>query len=488
MKRILAIIGLIFLGLFLVISIRTLLFTSEKPDITAVEPAKIDEESAITRLSRAIHFKTISYERPEDFDYEEFLKFHRYLENAFPLTHQSLKRHVINKHSLLYEWKGSDASLQPAVYLAHIDVVPVEPGTEKEWSYDAFSGDIAEGFIWGRGTMDVKCVITALLETSEYLLQEGYRPKRTIYFALGHDEEVSGKNGAGKIAEYMKTNGIRPAFTLDEGMMILDERLSPTKKQLAIIGLTEKGFVTLKFSVESEGGHSSMPPMGTTLGILTSAISRLEKNQMPASLKGVAGQTFDTIGPDLPFIQKVIFANRWLTNSLVLSQLEKSNGTNAMIRTTTAPTVISGGVKDNVLPTKAHALVNFRILPGDTVDDVLAHANKVVADPRVTIEIHGDTASNPAPVSSTESEGYAAIIKTINEIFPGVSITPGLVVGGTDSKNYIGVVENSYRFLPVIYSPEDPKRLHGTNERVAIDSYLKMVQFYIQLMKNVSGG
>ena len=231
-----------------------------------------------------------------------------------------------------------------------------------------------------------------------------------------------------------------------------------------------------------------MPPMGTTLGILTSAISRLEKNQMPASLKGVAGQTFDTIGPDLPFIQKVIFANRWLTNSLVLSQLEKSNGTNAMIRTTTAPTVISGGVKDNVLPTKAHALVNFRILPGDTVDDVLAHANKVVADPRVTIEIHGDTASNPAPVSSTESEGYAAIIKTINEIFPGVSITPGLVVGGTDSKNYIGVVENSYRFLPVIYSPEDPKRLHGTNERVAIDSYLKMVQFYIQLMKNVSGG
>lgn len=488
MKKILAIIGLIFVGLFLVITIKTLLFTSEKPEIRAVAPAKVDQDSAVKRLSQSIRFKTISHDHPENFDYNEFLKFHRYLENAFPLTHQTLKRHVINKHSLLYEWTGSDESLQPAVYLAHIDVVPVEPGTEKEWSYDAFSGEVAEGFIWGRGTMDVKCVLTALLETSEHLVKEGFQPKRTIYFAFGHDEEVSGKYGAGKIAEYMKANGIRPAFTLDEGMMILDERLSPTKKRLAVIGLTEKGFVTLKFSVESEGGHSSMPPLETTLGILTSAISRLENNQMPASLKGVAGQLFDTIGPDMPFIQKVIFANRWLTEGLVLGQLEKSNGTNAMIRTTTAPTVIRGGVQDNVLPTKAHALVNFRILPGDTVDDVLAHAIKTVADPRVTVEIYGETASNPAPVSSMDSKGYAAITKTIYEVFPGVSITPGLVLGGTDSKNYIGVVDNSYRYVPVVYSPEDTKRLHGTNERIAVDAYVKMIQFYIRLMENVSGG
>ncbi len=487
MKKILAIIGLIFVGLLLVITVNTLLFTSDKAVVEAAVPAKIDQDSAIKRLSRAIQFKTISHNDPEDFDYNEFLKFHDYLEKAFPITHQNLKRYVINKHSLLYEWKGSDESLQPAVYLAHIDVVPVEPGTEKEWSYEAFSGEVAEGYIWGRGTMDVKSVLTALLETSEFLVKEGFKPKRTICFAFGHDEEVSGKHGAGKIAEYLKTNGIRPAFTLDEGMMILDERLSPTKKPLAVIGLTEKGFVTLKFSVESEGGHSSMPPLETTLGILTDAVSRLEKNQMPASLKGVAGQLFDTIGPDMPFIQKVIFANRWLTEGLVLSQLEKSNGTNAMIRTTTAPTVIRGGVQDNVLPTKAYALVNFRILPGDTVKDVLAHAIKVVEDPRVTIEIHGETASNPAPVSSMDSKGYAAITKTINEMFPGVSITPGLVVGGTDSKNYIGVVDNSYRYLPVVYGPEDTKRLHGTNERIAVDAYIKMIQFYIRLMKNASG-
>ncbi|MCG8688716.1 MAG: M20/M25/M40 family metallo-hydrolase, partial [Desulfobacterales bacterium] len=209
------------------------------------------------------------------------------------------------------------------------------------------------------------------------------------------------------------------------------------------------------------------------------------QNQMPASLSGAVGLLFDTIGPDLPFVQKALFANQWLFKGLIIGQLSKKNTTNAMIRTTTAPTIMSGGVKENVLPSKAHALVNFRILPGDTVSDVVTHAKNVIDDPNVQITIHGRVSREASPISSTDSFGHSVIKKTIYQIFPGTSVTPGLVTGGTDSKHYASIADDCYRFIPVIFDPSTPQRIHGTDERIDIKGYVKSIQYYIQLMQNV---
>ncbi|MCG8684554.1 MAG: M20/M25/M40 family metallo-hydrolase, partial [Desulfobacterales bacterium] len=385
MKKLILFILCIPVVLIIIVLINTFLFTSNQDKVPAVTPVKVEQDVVVGNLSQAIQHRTLSTQDSSKFNPEPFLKFNAFLEQTYPLMHQKLEREVVNGYSLLYKWAGSDESLKPVMFLAHIDVVPVEPGTQKDWKYDAFSGQIADGFVWGRGALDMKSTLMGLMEATESLIQTGFRPKRTIYFAFGHDEEIGGSEGAARIAALFKARGIRLAFTLDEGMAILNEALSPAKKQLAVIGLAEKGYVTLKISVETKGGHSSMPPNQTSLGILSKAVSQLEQNQMPASLSGAVGLLFDTIGPDLPFVQKALFANQWLFKGLIIGQLSKKNTTNAMIRTTTAPTIMTGGVKENVLPSKAHALVNFRILPGDTVSDVVTHAKNVIDDPNVQI-------------------------------------------------------------------------------------------------------
>ncbi len=471
--------------LIIIVLINTFLFTSNQDKVPAVTPVKVEQDVVVGKLSQAIQHRTLSTQDSSKFNPEPFLKFNAFLEQTYPLIHQKLEREVVNGYSLLYKWAGSDESLKPVMFLAHIDVVPVEPGTQKDWKYDAFSGQIADGFVWGRGALDMKSTLMGLMEATENLIQTGFRPKRTIYFAFGHDEEIGGSDGAARIAALFKARGIRLAFTLDEGMAILNEALSPAKKQLAVIGLAEKGYVTLKISVETKGGHSSMPPNQTSLGILSKAVSQLEQNQMPASLSGAVGLLFDTIGPDLPFVQKALFANQWLFKGLIIGQLSKKNTTNAMIRTTTAPTIMSGGVKENVLPSKAHALVNFRILPGDTVSDVVTHAKNVIDDPNVQITIHGRVSREASPISSTDSFGHSVIKKTVYQIFPVTSVTPGLVTGGTDSKHYASIADDCYRFIPVIFDPSTPRRIHGTDERIDIKGYVKSIQYYIQLMQNV---
>jgi carboxypeptidase PM20D1 len=383
-KILLAILGEVLI-LVAVIVIKTLTFKSNQPSIAAVDTIKVDENAVTARLSQALKIQTLSHQDAAKFKPEPFLEFHLMLEKSFPAVHQTLSLQLINEYSLLYKWGGSEPALKPVVLIAHMDVVPVEPGTEKNWKHGAFSGDIADSYIWGRGTVDMKGILMGLMEATEALVKSGFKPKRTLYLAFGHDEELGGPEGAGKIVEHLKQQGIQIAFTLDEAMMILNEKLSPTKHHLAVIGLAEKGSVTLELTAKGKGGHSSMPPAKTTVGNLSRAVVALEDNQMSASLSGAAGQLFDTIARDMPFVQKMMFANLWLFEGLVLDQLGKNNTTSAMVRTTTAPTIIKGGVKSNVLPSQAQALVNFRILPGNTVEDVVEHAKSTINDPSVEI-------------------------------------------------------------------------------------------------------
>ncbi|MDF2365692.1 M20 family peptidase [Sneathiella sp.] len=482
------------IGLFIVIVIILLIgvmafntFTNT-PDtlvVEVVEMPAIDIDAVTMRLSEAVRIKTISTGVDDPPASAEFDRLHLLITSSFPLVHENLKREVIGGHSLLYTWEGSDPSLPPALLMGHMDVVPVEPGTEGGWEEDAFSGAIKDGAIWGRGTLDDKLSVFAILEAAELQLTAGFAPKRTLYFAFGHDEEIGGENGARKIAALLEERGIRLAFTLDEGMVIVQGIMPGVEEPIAFIALAEKGYLTLKLTATTEGGHSSIPPRTTAIGKIARAVSRLEENRFPAALKSPASDMFDALVPHMGLPLKAIISNRWLLDPLLVSELGKGGATNAMVRTTTAVTITEGGTKDNVLPSTATATINFRLLPGTSIEDVVAHVTDVIDDPDIDITVkQGNEASR---VSNKDAEGYRLIEKTIQETLPDVLVSPGLMLAGSDSKHYEAIAENSYRFLPMRFGPEDIARVHGTNERIFIENYVEIIQFYRRLMENTGG-
>ncbi|MCF6247552.1 MAG: M20/M25/M40 family metallo-hydrolase [Desulfobacula sp.] len=446
----------------------------------------MDIQNAIRRLSDSIKLKTVSNQIYSTIETKPFLDFQIFLETSFPGIHENLEKKVINSYSLLYKWPGKNSESEPIAFLAHYDVVPVEPGTKKDWLFKPFSGEIADGFVWGRGTLDMKGALMAIMEAVEKLLNDNFSPERTIYLAFGHDEEIGGTHGALHISNYLKKQGIRFSYTLDEGMAIIKKEISPSQSPLGIIGVAEKGYVSLKLETKSQGGHSAIPPFKTAIGALCKAMNRLEKNQMPARLTSPISDFFKAIGPRLPIQRKLLFANKWIFKHLILYLLGKSDNTNAMIRTTAAPTMMQAGIKENVLPCYANLLINFRILPGDSIKKVIKHVKKTITNDSINIQICKDIVSEPSPISSSKSKGFLNIQKTIRRIFPDTLVAPGLVSGTTDSRHYSKISDNCYRFTPFVFGPDDTRRIHGTNERISIDNYVHGIQYYIQLIKNSS--
>ena len=477
----------LFVILFAVLLIRTLLFTTRQLKITKTVPEEIDSESAFKRLSESIKLQTVSSQNNLKNKSEAFNNFHDLLEKVYPAIHQKLEKTIINKLSLLYKWPGKNSNLDPIALLAHIDVVPVEPGTEQEWQYKPFSGEIADGFIWGRGALDMKGTLMAIMEAVEKLVTKDFIPERTIYLAFGHDEEIGGDQGAGQIAAFLKNQIVHLSYTLDEGMVILNKELSPCNQHLGVIGIAEKGYVTLKLTAMGEKGHASSPSFNTTIGTLCKAVTRLEKRQMPARLTGAVSSFFLHSASAMTFGKKLLFTNQWLFKPLILFFLKKSETTNALIRTTTAPTMIQSGIKENVLPGKAEVFINFRILPGDTIEKVVEHIKTTINNNTVTVEVTKGLVAESSPVSSTRSNGFQNIQKAIYQVFPDTLVAPGLFFATTDSRHYTKISDNCYRFAPFVYGLEDRARVHGTNERVSKEGYINAIHYYIQFIKNCGG-
>ncbi|NRB39974.1 MAG: M20/M25/M40 family metallo-hydrolase [Pseudomonadales bacterium] len=490
MKKLYIAIVILFVVLVTVIIINTVSYQSRQMIVAPVAPVAtiaVDANKAAQRLALAIQLPTISNQQVDVFNAKALLQLHGLIERQFPLVAAQLERRVINNYSLLYQWPGANPDLKPVTFLAHMDVVPAEVESLTLWSYAPFSGTLAEGFIWGRGAMDDKSSMYALLEAVEHLLAQSFVPQRTLYLAFGHDEEVGGAQGAAKIAEYMQEKSIHSLFTLDEGMVIVDAQLSPAKQATAIVGIAEKGYVSVSLTAKAQGGHSSIPDKISAIGLLAEAILALEENQMPASLDGPSGKMFEFIGPEMTGVQKMVFANRWLFNQVILSSLLAKKSTAALIRTTTAVTLLQAGVKENVLPSQATAVVNFRILPGNDAQQVLAHVSKVIDNDNVSISFTKNSVKKPASlVSASDTPEFLMLEKTVKQIFPNTLFTPGLVLGGTDSRHYETVADNNYRFLPYQVSNEDLARVHGVDERLSIKAYGQMIQFYRQLMLNVA--
>lgn len=487
LRILLGIAGLIVI-LLVVVAVNTLRFGP--PPLLEILSAKdiaIDRDVAANRLAEAIRFRTVSYGLDTPVPEKAFRGLHDFIYRKFPMVHETLKREIVNDYSLLYTWEGTDPTLNPILLNAHMDVVPVEPGIEGEWTHPPFSGAVADGYVWGRGAMDMKVSLMGILEAVEYLLDQGFKPERTVYLAFGHDEEIGGRKGAAKIAELLATRGVRLDFSLDEGLVVTHGIIPGVAKPAALIGVAEKGYLTLELTARGEGGHSSRPPRNTAIGALARAIHRLETNQMPAALKSPMSELFDYLAPEMPFYMRALVANRWLFEPVLLARLARKPVTNATIRTTTAPTMISGGIKENVLPNKATALVNFRLLPGDTIDTVNEHVRAMIDDPHVTVR-HVGVSRESSPVSDVGSESFAAVAMTVRQVFPDAVVAPGLVIGGTDSKHYLKIADNSYRFVPMRLTSDDPKRIHGINERIAVDNYAEIIRFYVQLLRNSVGG
>ena len=463
----------------------TIRFHSKQIEISSSLHFDVDEKSAVESLSKAVRFRTVSYQDKEKFNPNTFHDFHQFLRDTFPNVHNTLKLEPINNYSLLFEWPGLDSSLDPILLMAHQDVVPVEPETAEMWTNEAFKGSVKDGYIWGRGSLDDKGCLIAVMHAVEHLIKINFHPKRTILLAFGHDEEIGGQEGAAIIANHLKKQGIHLSFVIDEGMFMIDEEVSPVKTKTALIGLSEKGYITLKIQAEAKSGHSSMPHNNTAIGSLAHAIRKIERHPMPARLSGPALKMFEFLGPEMPFVQKILFANLWLFKGLIKSQLVKVNTTNALVRTTCVPTIIKGGEKENVVPSLAYLLLNFRILPGDTIATVVEHVKKTINDSAITVTIHkGAFDTDPSPLSNINSFGFNTIRRTTKEIFEDTIVAPGLVFGATDSRHFAGICDNIFRFVPYNLGKNDTDRIHGIDERIAIGDYLNMIQFYAKLIKN----
>lgn len=484
MRRALAFIGASLLLLLALLVVRAVLFRPRAMTAGPASAPEVDVQSAALHLSQVLRFETISHENPEGNDPAAFSLLHAYLRAAYPKIHGELELEVVGGSSLFYRWTGTEPDLPPLVLMAHQDVVPIEPGTEGEWSYRPFGGEIADGFLWGRGAMDDKGSLIGILEAVETLLGRGFRPKRTVYLAFGHDEEVGGEAGAAKIAELLKSRGVEPHMVLDEGGAIADGFLPGLERPIATVGIAEKGAASVEIAVKVEGGHSSVPPRQTAIGILNRAVVSLEENPLPGGIQGPFRDMLLAVGPEMPFARRLVLANLWLFGPLVERQLSKLPAADSMMRTSTAVTIIDGGVKSNVLPSSATAIVNFRIAPGDTVESVLDHVRRVIADPRVTV-VAAREAREPSPVSPTDTDAYRLVERTIQEMFPQAIIAPYLLPGGTDSRHFTSLTPNVYRFGAIRVSTEDLRRAHGTDERISVDGLAEVVAFYMKLLQNV---
>ncbi len=484
MKRFVGYACVAVLGLFCVLAVRAAMFGAESVQCEEAPPLAIDPEQLAERLAALIRIPAISYQGGVDLDEAAFAAFHDQLEASYPLTHATLELESVSSWSLLYTWRGSDTSLAPILLAAHMDVVPVEPGTESDWDHPAFSGAIAEGAIWGRGSLDDKINLAAQIEAVERMIADGFTPRRTVYLAFGHDEELGGDSGARMISNLLRERGVGLALVIDEGGSVLRDMLPGFDAPLAIVGISEKGYASAELVVEVSGGHSSAPPFEGAIGILARAIDRIERNQLEPRLDGVMRSFFeDGIGPSTSFGPRLVLANLWLFGPILERTLASFPLTATMVHTTTAPTIFNAGTKDNVLPSRARAVVNFRLLPGDTTSSVLQHVVETVDDERVRVSLL-EKQRDPSAISRTDTAGWNTLVRTINEVVPGSVVAPYLVPGGTDARHYSQLSDSVYRFAPFGFDPDSATMVHGTNEHIPIEEYGRGVRFYRRLIQN----
>lgn len=462
-----------------------------RPKKTESEPLPkedIDVQRYRDNLSKAIQFKTISNRDSEAVDWVEFEKFHKFLDEAYPRIAKNLEKEIIPPANLLYRWKGTKADLKPIALLAHQDVVPVSAGTEEDWVHDAFSGYDDGEFVWGRGSVDMKNHLIAVMESVEALLEDGFVPERDVYLLFGDNEEVvaNSDNGARDLMLTLKNRGITLDSVIDEGGAMIPINVPGVldNKYLAGVGVAEKGYSDIEIVVNAKGGHSSQPPVHNALGEIADIIKALEKNQFKAALNENMKNLFDAIGRECSYPVRLITCNMPLLHPAIIELSKHIPFLACLTRTTTAVTMAQGSPAANVLPQRAAITVNFRAMPGTTKQDLVDHIQSACKNKN--IEINVLNSKEASKFSSTDSRAYNIIRDVTKAIQPGAIVAPYLVMGGTDAYNYEPICDNIYRYAPFELTTELLRCTHGTNERLPIDLMENALIFFKNYIRRAS--
>lgn len=448
---------------------------------------RVDLERYSKNLSDAIKIKTISNVDESKVDWAAFDELHALFEERYPLIHKTLKKEVVGKASLLYTWEGKNPDLDPIALLGHQDVVPVSAGTEQDWEHEPFSGDVADGYIWGRGAVDMKNHVVGVLEAVETLLEDGFVPERTVLLCFGHNEEVvaSPDNGAKKISDLLESRGVRLDSVLDEGGAILPIKVPGIiDKNLAGIGIAEKGYCDYRISLTAKGGHSSTPPNHTALGKMADVIKDIENNQFKSEITSIVDGLLDKVGRNTSFLARNVLCNAKYLKPVLKVVMSNIPQAASFVRTTTAVTMAEGSPQANVLPQKASVAVNFRVMPGQTIADVKTHLQKVIKNKNVEIELIGG--QEPSNISPTDSRAFKAIEEICFRMNNKNVAAPYLVMGGTDARNYQNICDNVYRYSPFMLDPKLLGTMHGTNERIEIASFEDGLAFFKRYIKTLA--
>jgi len=477
-----------FVVLVAVVLFRT--FTYKPPaevDLATVKvapPVVVDVDAAAGRLSQAVQIQTVSHQDPAEDQPAEWDRLHALLQSAYPAAHAAMRREVVGTKSLIYTWPGSDPSLAPVILMAHQDVVPVTPGTEKDWKQPPFSGAIADGAVWGRGSIDDKGSLITLFEGIEALAKQGFHPRRTVIVVSTEDEEVRG-SGARAAAAALQARGVKAEFVVDEGLAVITNN-PVTGGRLALIGTAEKGYATLKVTARAPGGHSSAPPNdGGGAVTLSKAVVAIAEHGFPMDFRGPGAAMLQSLAPTAPFAIRMAVANTWLFKPMIVKQVAATPAGAALLHTTIAPTMLKGSPKENVLPQDASAWINYRIAPGDTSAGVMRRARDAAGPLAVTFAWEKPPAE-PSPVSSTTSDGWKTLA-AVAAATTGAPVAPSLVTAGTDSRYLQPVAKDVYRFQPMDFGLADIGMIHGTNEHMTLKNLGQAVQFYARLVATAAG-
>ena len=482
-KRSLWLLAGLILILALILAWQTWRFPSRQIEVEPRPGVAVDAAAAAQRLSAAVQLRTVW--SATDANAASFAALRQLIQTSYPGVHTALTRQVIGQHALLYTWPGTDPQAKPIALLAHQDVVSVAPGTDKDWQVPPFSGAIQDGFVWGRGAWDDKSSVMAILEAVESLVKAGFKPRQTIYLLFNADEEVGGEEGAAQVAKMWREQGIKLDFLLDEGLVITHGLVPGVKAPVALVGMSQKGYLTLKLTAKGQPGHSSQPPKRHAIGVLAEALHRLDAHPLPGRLEGLPREMMESVAAEASGPMRVVLSNLWLTRPLIERELAKTPAADAMLRTTAVPTILKAGELENVVPGLASAVINYRLLPGNTSQDVIQHVQQVVEGLDVSVE-RQPKGAEASPVSSTDSKAYRALARSLRELQPGTVVAPGLLIGGTDSIHFADLAETILRFRPIHATAKDLPRLHGTNERIGVAQYAEMIQFYERLLRNVN--
>jgi carboxypeptidase PM20D1 len=479
-------VGVAIVALVAVIALRTAALrpggNARPPGVSLAATVPIDRDRAAQHLSQAVQIRTISHQRSADNEWSEWDRLHDWLRSTYPAAHAALSLQVVAGRTLIYTWRGSDPSLPAAILMAHQDVVPITPGTERDWKHAPFGGEIAEGAVWGRGSIDDKGSLVSLFEALETLAARGFTPRRTIIVVSGHDEEAGG-SGASAAAQWLHAHGVRAQFALDEGLAVITD-LPLLDRPAALIGIGEKGYATLRVTAPAKGGHSSAPPRETGVQTLARAVLEITDRAYPLEFDGPTADMIRALAPYGSRSLRMAVANEWLFRPLLVRQIAATPAGAATLHTTIAPTMLRGSPKENVLPQDATAWINYRIAPGTTAANVMERAKDATHGLDVQLAWEG-AAYDPSPVSSSTSEAYRVLAALASDD-GRTPVAPGLVTATTDSRFMSAVATDVYRFQPIVASLRDFEMIHGTNEHLTLDNLGRCVEFYARLIETVA--